>query len=88
MNLEFTASFKKSYQKRIAGKAVLVQKTRERIGLFRHDRRHPLLKDHALAGSMRIYRSFSITGDIRVVYQQVSEDRARFIDIGSHNQVY
>ena len=88
MNLELTASFKKSYQKRIAGRPVLVGKTLERIELFRQGRSHPLLKDHALSGSMRIYRSFSITGDIRIVYQQVSEDHFRLIDIGSHNQVY
>ncbi len=88
MNLEFAASFKKSYRKRIADKPVLVQKTRERIELFRQDRKHPLLKDHSLSGSMRIYRSFSISGDIRIVYQLVSEDHVRLIDIGSHNQVY
>jgi len=88
MNFEFAASFKKSYQKRIADKPVLVRKTRERIELFRQDGRHPLLKDHALSGSRRIYRSFSITGGIRIVYQQVSVGHVRFIDIGSHNQVY
>ncbi len=88
MNLELAASFKKSYRKRIADKPVLVRKTLERIDLFRQDRSHPLLEDHALSGSRHMLRSFSITGDIGVVYQPISEDRVRLIDIGSHNQVY
>ena len=49
---------------------------------------HPLLKNHPLTGAKRELRSFSVTGDVRIVYQLSGDDDAIFFDIGSHNQVY
>ena len=45
------------------------------------------LDDHALIGSMKGLRAFSIGGDVRVVYREADE-YYEFLDIGSHNQVY
>jgi len=55
--------------------------------MFTNNSKDPILRDHALGGKMKGFRSFSITGDIRVVYY-ISENIAYFVDIGSHNQVY
>lgn len=88
MKIEFHPDFRKAYKKRIENNKKLIKKVNERIELFKKDRQDPQLKDHQLTGSKRYYRSFSITGDIRIVYFEKDQDTAIFYDIGSHNQVY
>lgn len=88
MKISLHPSFSKSYKKRIANSQKLVDKTTERINIFRQNRGSPLLKDHSLTGSKKDSRAFSVTGDIRIVYFLDDEDHAIFLDIGSHNQVY
>ncbi len=87
MNIELHPDFKKKYKKRIAHDAKLTKKTGERIKLFQQNPQNPILKDHQLKGSKNQYRSFSITGDVRIVYRK-SGDKIIFYDIGSHAQVY
>lgn len=53
MKIDFDRSFKKAYKKCISQNAKLVVNTRNRIVLFRENRRHPLLNDHALEGKLR-----------------------------------
>ena len=59
----------------------------ERVKLFMGDRSNPLLRDHALRGSMVGKRAFSITGDYRVVYK-VEGEYAIFMRVGKHARVY
>lgn len=80
--------FKKHYKKRITPQPALVKQFEKRYRLFITNREHRLLGDHALAGELQGYRAFSITGDIRVVYQLINETTALLLDIGKHNQVY
>ena len=56
--------------------------------LFLDNPTYPLLNDHALKGDQSGRRSFSITGDIRVIYRKMDESTVLLLDIGSHNQVY
>lgn len=51
------------------------------------DPKQALLNDHALHGDLEGYRSFSVTGDIRVVYK-IEGETIKLFDIGRHNQVY
>lgn len=88
MTIERHPVFKKNFKKRIAQNPKLLTKTKNRIEMFIRNPRHPLLRDHALAGSMLESRAFWITGDIRIVYQKVTSDHVLFLDIGTHNQVY
>lgn len=88
MKVEIHPSFKKAYKKRIVPYPELTAETARRIGLFRLDATNPILKDHSLIGKKRELKSFSVTGDIRIVYFPVSYGHVIFLDIGSHNQVY
>lgn len=87
MKTFFTKTFKKHYTKRILPYKNLDKRFEERRALFLQNPKHPLLDDHALKGSRSSFRSFSITGDIRLIYYLEGET-AYFIDIGTHNQVY
>lgn len=87
MNINYHKNFLKSYKKRILPNSSLDKKFKERLKLFIEDKSNSILKDHSLKGKKSEYRAFSITGDIRAVYEKVS-DGILLHDIGTHNQVY
>lgn len=87
MKIDFHPNFRRAYKKRILRNQKLVEKVKERIKLFQANPKNPVIKDHRLMGSKFKYRSFSITGDIRIIYEQ-QDDKIVFHDIGTHNQVY
>lgn len=60
----------------------------ERLNLFLKDHNHPLLKNHSLKGDMVGCRAFSVTGDFRAIYRIIEKDEIKFVDIGTHPQVY
>jgi mRNA-degrading endonuclease YafQ of YafQ-DinJ toxin-antitoxin module len=88
MKVELHRSFVKSYRQRIRPNRKLCLQVERRVTLFKKNRPDPFLKDHALIGRQQHLRSFSLGGDLRIVYYLASENLAIFIDIGSHNQVY
>ena len=64
------------------------KKFRERRNLFMSNPFHPLLSNHPLQGKYEGYRSFNVTGDLRVVYRNLNEEVAVFVEIGTHNELY
>jgi addiction module RelE/StbE family toxin len=84
----FSRKFHKNFEKRILRDQKLSNRFDKRIKQFSNNSNHPLLRDHPLTGSKKHLRSFSITGDIRVLYQPLNNNAVILIDIGSHNQVY
>lgn len=88
VSVEYDRVFKKHFKLRIAPNKNLVQRYLDRLDLFLKDRNNLLLKDHKLSGRLRESRSFSITGNIRVIYRELSENHFEFLDIGTHAQVY
>ena len=56
--------------------------------LFTQNRHNPSLKNHKLTGAKKERRAFSITGDVPVVYVEISIGEVILLNIGSHNQVY
>lgn len=87
MTAYFTKEFKIHYSKRIKPNKNLDKRFEERFKLFLENQKNPLLRNHALGGKMKGFRSLSITGDIRVIYY-IYKNVAYFVDIGTHNQVY
>ena len=84
MEIRFSVDFRKRYQK-LNDK--IKKAFHQRLKLFTQDTRNSLLRDHALSGKLKGYRSFSVTGDIRAVYY-IQKNIAYFVDVGTHNQVY
>ncbi|MBI2639965.1 MAG: type II toxin-antitoxin system mRNA interferase toxin, RelE/StbE family [Candidatus Sungbacteria bacterium] len=60
----------------------------ERVGLFMQDPFHLLLNNHALGGEYKGYRSINIGGDLRAIYEPVSQNVAFFITLGTHPELY
>ena len=79
--------FEKNFKSRISPNPKLKKQFAIRLELFQKGVRDYPIDDHALAGTMKGLRAFSIGGDLRVVYREMS-DYYEFLDVGSHNQVY
>lgn len=60
----------------------------ERLIFFVENPYHPLLHNHSLHSPWIGCRSINITGDLRAVYEEISEDYVEFIAIGSHSELY
>lgn len=81
--------FHPRFQKQLERLSVKLQVAVEvRLELFRHDPFNRILNNHALTGRWRGYRSVNITGDVRVVYEPIGKDKASFVTIGTHSQLY
>ena len=64
---------------------------RERIKLFSKDLFHPLLKNHALIGQYKGYRSINVTGDWRAIYSErkINDQKIIIFEIlGTHSELY
>ena len=79
--------FIKSYQKIIKSNFSIEKRLKEKVALFLENQHSAVLRNHKLKGKLRDFRAFSITGDIRVIYRE-EKDYYKFIDIGTHSQVY
>ena len=83
--IQYSNLFAKHFSKRIKPYPKLSILVGQKIKVFLIN--PSLVKDHALIGRKVGKRSFSIGGDLRIVYVDLG-DRFLFLDIGTHNQVY
>ncbi|XOB42520.1 MAG: type II toxin-antitoxin system YafQ family toxin [Candidatus Nealsonbacteria bacterium] len=85
MNIRFHKDFEKQYKKLQKKKK---DRFKETIQIFFKDEFDPILNNHALKGKYKGYRSINVTGDLRAVYKRLVRDRAVFIAIDSHSNLY
>ncbi len=83
--IDFTKSFTKQFKTLREN-----QKTRfyERLELLKKNPHDRILRDHALKGNYKGYRSIDIEGDLRALYYIKVDVIIIFAFIGSHNQLY
>lgn len=84
MHIVLTADFKKQLIKHTAGER---RRFYERLHLFKENKRHPLLQNHALVADWDGYRSINIGGDLRAVYYE-EKGVVIFVAIGTHSALY
>ena len=63
-------------------------KYKKRIRWFKKNPHDTRLDNHLLTKKMIGKWAFSITDDIRIVYEWTNQTTVRFLAIGSHNKVY
>ena len=81
----FHSSFKKKYKKLRKGER---RRCDERLLLFQSDRTHPLLELHPLHGKYTGFWSINIGGDLRAVFEYLSERIVRFVDVDTHHSLF
>ncbi len=47
-----------------------------------------ILKTHKLSGRLKDLWSFSLSGDIRVIFDKIVKEIIILVDIGSHSELY
>lgn len=87
MKIDYHRNFLRNFKKRIANNPLLDSRFQKRLKIFQYNPQNPILRNHKLVGKKENYWSFSVSGDIRVIYLR-KNDHILFYDIGSHNQVY
>jgi addiction module RelE/StbE family toxin len=85
--MRFTRSkrFIKQYQKLPAKIRVRAD---EKLILFVRNQFDPVLENHAPSGQYKNSRSISITGNFRLIYELTTPYSIRFLEIGTHHELY
>lgn len=84
----FSTSFQRAFKRKIKGNALLETRFWERLEIFQNNPFDQRLKTHKLSGRLKDLWSFTIEYDLRVVFSFLEGDRALFVDIGTHEEVY
>lgn len=86
MQIKFHKNFIKHYKKLSQN---LKDKTQKAINKFSANPLDITLKNHKLIGGLKHLRAFSVTGDLRIIFEENNNYiLVIFLDIGTHNQVY
>ncbi|CAD5909759.1 type II toxin-antitoxin system YafQ family toxin [Planktothrix agardhii 1806] len=88
IEISFDDSFKRAFKKRFQGNHELERKFRIKLEKFKENPFDPSLKTHKLSGKLKELWSFSIEYNQRVIFYFTDEEKAVFVDIGNHDQVY
>lgn len=85
MEIEFSSNFLRK-AKKLSNKEKVVLS--ERIKTFRLNPSDPRLKTHALTGRLKGLHSFSLNYSKRAIFMYVGREKALFVDVGAHDEVY
>jgi len=88
VEVSFSSSFKRSFKKRIKSNEELEARFWQKLEQFTADPFDQSLKTHKLSGKLKDLWSFSLDYDERVVFYFTDDQKAVFVDIGSHDEVY
>ena len=83
--IRVTSHFTRQY-KRAPSEIQELAEAQERI--FRTDAFDPRLRTHKLSGRLKDLWTFSVTRDIRIVFEFLEADEVLFHSIGRHEVVY
>lgn len=86
MRIKFHKNFDKRFKK-LPDK--LKKKTISAIRKFAKNPFDPTLRNHALTGNLIGKRAFSVTGDVRIIFEEFDNYvLVIMLDLGTHSQVY
>jgi mRNA-degrading endonuclease YafQ of YafQ-DinJ toxin-antitoxin module len=88
VEVSFSSSFKRAFKKRIKGNTDLEARFWQKLEHFTADPFEPSLKTHKLSGKLKEFWSFSVDYDERILFYFTTDEKAVFVDIGSHDEVY
>ena len=83
--IRVTSHFTRQY-KRLSPDIREIAEAREQI--FRADAFDPRLRTHKLSGRLKDLWAFSVTRDIRIIFEFLEADEVLFHSIGPHQVVY
>lgn len=79
----------KSFDKKFKKLSQKIQfQIKEKVLIFQESPFDVRLNNHMLHGEMKMIRSINITGDLRILYEEIDDDSVRFLDIDTHSNLY
>lgn len=88
VKIRLSGKFEVSYKELLLLSPELKDVIWKRVNLFRNNPLDTRLYNHKLKGKLRGKWAFSVTEDIRIVYEWKDKKVVRFLAIGGHKQVY
>jgi mRNA-degrading endonuclease YafQ of YafQ-DinJ toxin-antitoxin module len=88
IELSFSSSFLRTYQKKIKGNINLEEIFNEKLKIFLENPFDTRLKTHKLSGKLDGIWSFSISFQLRVTFYFAGKNKVIFEYLGTHNEVY
>jgi len=88
LKIRLGKSFNFQYQALIKNNKKIKEIVITKINQFRNNPHDTRLRNHALTKRLNGKWAFSITSDIRIIYEWVGENTIRFLAIGTHMEVY
>ena len=88
IKLKFSEKYKKMLRILCANNEELIEVIEMRIFLFSKNPNDTRLRNHPLIKRLKGKWSFSVTPDIRIVYEWKGANTVRFLAIGHHEEVY
>ena len=85
MHILIHKNFVKQYRKLSAKDQ---ERFKQRRNIFLKDPFSIQLNNHSLSGEYNGFRSFNVTGNIRVIFEQIDETVVHFHYIGTHSELY
>ncbi len=85
MKIDFSKTFDKQFARLTTAQKSLA---RDALELFSEDPFNNSLRNHPLKDEWADYRSITADADLRIHFRMMNEDRALFVAIGTHDQLY
>lgn len=85
---ELSGEFAQKYEDLIGSEPNLKKTIFQHIKWFKQNPNDTRLDNHHLTGRMEGKWAFSISDDIRIVYEWLGKNTVRFLAIGDHKKVY
>ena len=86
MEIEYSKNFIKQLKK---APTKIQMKLRARIELFKDDKFNPILRNHALKGEWKGYRSIDVSGDWRAIFIEFEDGKSvSFELLDTHSGLY
>lgn len=88
LKIKFSGNFVKMYDELLEQDSELEDLVDELRTIFVKNPKDTRLRSYKLSGKMKGQFAFSITGDIRIIYEVTGKNTVRFLAIGPHEKVY
>jgi addiction module RelE/StbE family toxin len=88
IEIAFSSSFKRAFKKQIKNRPDTEAKFWRMTELFIKDPFDQRLQTHKLSGRLKDLWSFTVEYDLRVIFHFVKDNKAVFVNIGKHEEVY
>lgn len=88
IKIRTSGDFDKDYRDLIKESPEIKKEAARKLILFSNNPLDTRLRSHKLSGRLRDKWAFSITYDVRIIYEWRGKANVRFLAIGKHDKVY